>query len=280
MDLVIGCLDSLDARLALNRACMRTQTPWLNGAIEVTVAEVSLFRYGAGACFECGMSATMWERRSQRFSCGGLRATGPEARMPTTAVVASLAASYLVQEALYLLHAGRATEKEGLAYSAKVTLNLKPYETAVFALGQNPDCLAHEALEPIEMRSEAPDAVSVVDLLGWADSPGGIVELGFDLVTEMRCADCGACEPVRSPLGRCDDSLMRCPECGADSRSPDSVSWLDAEHPLSRTALSDLGVPDHQILCVNHAGVRRYYQLGGRPVWDGWRPRTKAECLV
>src|SRR4051812_41735325 len=43
MDLVIGCLDSLDARLALNRACQRTRTPWLNGAIEVMVGEVSLF---------------------------------------------------------------------------------------------------------------------------------------------------------------------------------------------------------------------------------------------
>src|SRR5205807_2319186 len=29
MDLVIGCLDSLDARLALNRACLRAGTPWL-----------------------------------------------------------------------------------------------------------------------------------------------------------------------------------------------------------------------------------------------------------
>ncbi len=273
MDLVIGCLDSLDARLALNRACLRAQTPWLNGAIEVTVAEVSLFRYGAGACFECGMSAPMWERRSQRYSCGGLRSSTPEFKMPTTAVVASLAAGYLVQEALFLLHAGGSSEKEGLEYSQKVTIDLKPYETALYTLPLNPDCMAHEAMDPVEIRAEPPSAATVHDLLGWAGSPEGIVELGFDLVTEMRCAGCGAREPYRMPLGRCEERLMRCPACGADSRSPETVTWLDTGHPLSRIPLADLCIPEHQILCVKNEGIRRYYQLGGAPIWEGWQPR-------
>ena len=280
MDLVIGCLDSLDARLALNRACLHTQTPWLNGAIEVTVAEVSLFRYSAGACFECGMSAEMWERRGLRYSCGGLRSSALEAKVPTTAVVASLAAGYLVQEALYLLHAGRSTDKEGLRYSQKITVSLKPYETAVYALTESPDCLAHEAMEPIETRSDLPDAAAVRDLLAWAGTPNGVVELGFDLAVAMRCGACGVREPCSLPLGRCEDRLMRCPACGADSRCLETVNWLDAGHPLSRVALADLCIPEHQILCVKNAGIRRYYQLGGRPVWDGWQPRSKTDCIV
>ena len=271
MDLVIGCLDSLDARLALNRACMRAQTPWLNGAIEVTVAEVSLFRNDSGACFECGMSAEMWERRSVRYSCSGLRSTAPEAKVPTTAVVASIAASYLVQEALTLLHAGgpkEAEEKEGLGWSRKITINLKPYETAIYTLSRSPDCLAHEAWEPIEIRRELPTEATAVDMLGWAGSPRAVVELGFDLVTEMRCAVCGAAEPYRMPVSLCEDRLMLCPNCGTDTRSLETVNWLDADHPLSRTVLAELGVPDHQVLCVKDAGIRRYYQLGGAPLWE------------
>ena len=280
MDLVIGCLDSLNARLALNRACLRAQTPWLNGAIEVTVAEVSLFKYGAGACFECGMSAPMWERRGQRYSCSGLRSSVPEAKAPTTAVVASLAAGYLVQEALTLLHAGKSSEKEGLEYSQKITINLKPYETAQYVLQVNADCMAHEALEPVEICSEPPGDVTVKNLLDWAGSPAGVVELGFDLIAEMCCADCGASEPCRLPLGRCAEERMLCPACGSDSRSAETVSWLDASHPLAQIPLADLCIPEHQIVCVKDERNRRYYQLGGSPLWEGWQPRGKMDCLV
>jgi adenylyltransferase/sulfurtransferase len=266
-DLVIGCLDSLDARLALNRACLRTRTPWLNGAIEVTVAEISLFQADRGACFECGMSAAMWERRAERFSCSGLRSDAPDPKMPTTAIAATLAAGYLVQEALSLIHAGGGTAKPGLAFSEKVTVNLQPYETAVYSLPSNPACLAHDAFGPIEERAEPPSAASAWDLLHWAGWPDGAVDLGFDLVTAMQCAECGGTEPVRQPLERCGESRTRCPRCGGESRYPETVSWLAAGHPLAREPLAALSVPEHQILCVKYAGERRCFQLGGGPIW-------------
>ena len=92
------------------------------------------------------MSAEMWERRNQRFSCSGLKSEAADAPMPTTAVTASLAASYPVQEALFLLHSGSAAEKEGLRFSQKLALQLKPYDFAVYSLPVNPDCLAHDAV--------------------------------------------------------------------------------------------------------------------------------------
>jgi len=268
LDVVIGCLDSLDARLALNRACWKTRTPWLNGGIEVTVAEVSLFQTGDGACFECSMSPEMWDRRSRRYSCGGLRSVAPESKMPTTAVMASIAAAYLVQEALFLLHSVGSPEKEGLHYSEKITVNIKPYDTAVYSLPRNAECIAHEVFEPVETRVETPAQASVRDLLNWAGAPDGVVELGFDLLLEMNCCACGAGEAIRRPLEQCGDSLVRCPGCGRETRWPETLNWLGAEDPLSRLPLAELGVPDYAILSVRDGELRRYIQIGGRSIWD------------
>jgi len=69
-DVIIGCLDSINARLALNTAALKAGTPWLNGGIEATFGEVALHT-ASSACFECGMTDTMWGRRNSRFSCGG-----------------------------------------------------------------------------------------------------------------------------------------------------------------------------------------------------------------
>jgi adenylyltransferase/sulfurtransferase len=264
-DLVIGCLDSLDARLALNRACLRAGTPWLNGGIEVTVAEVSLFGPEAGACFECGMSPEMWERRGSRFSCTGLQTNLPDAKMPTTAVMASLAAAYLAQEALCLLHSNGGPEKEGLSFSEKITVSVKPYETRTYTLQRNPECLAHEVCGPICMRTESAADTSALDMLAWAGCPNGVVELGFDLIVELVCVECSHREPYVRPLDSGDETLLYCAKCRRDSRHPETLSWLDAEHPLSRVPLAELCIPDHAVLAVKENDDRTYFQLGGQP---------------
>lgn len=268
MDLVIGCLDSLQARLALNRACRKMGVPWLNGAIEVSTAEVSLFGYDTGPCFECAMSPEMWERRSRRYSCTGLRSSAEEAPMPTTAIMASLVAGYLVQEALYLLHSDLTAEKEGLRFGQKLTIQTKPYELAVYNLPVNPDCLAHEVWHPIELVDHFLDTTTARALLYQAGQPEGVVELGFDLLTEMRCISCGRREAIFRPLDRCSDNLTYCSSCGCESRHPEMVNWLDAESEGADIPLPDIGFPPHSVICVKSEQGRRYFQLGGEFQFD------------
>ena len=104
--MVIGCLDSISARLAVNRACLHAGTPWLNGGIEDVFGEVTLHD-GSAACFECGMTASMWRRRNSRFSCGGQRTGAPTDRVPTTATMASIVADFHDGESLLLIHEQR-----------------------------------------------------------------------------------------------------------------------------------------------------------------------------
>ena len=307
-DVVIGCLDSLNARLALNRACIRAGVPWINVGIEASVAEIALFESrdneenpseeslskeskknlskenAAGACFECAMSETMWERRNQRFSCGGLRSELPEDIVPTTATVASLAAAYAVNEALSLLHGRkekkkrRKGEKEnsfkessfplhsssfGLAFSQKLYLSVAPYSMQTVDLPRNPDCLAHETWEPIIVLPQKAEEITVSQLLREAGMPEGVVELGFDLLTTMRCLHCERQEVIGKPLETCSLALHHCPHCGVDSRQPETVAWLDGRSAYADQPLSQLGIPQHQILAIKEDNGRRYMQISG-----------------
>lgn len=261
MDVVIGCLDSLQARLAVNRACIKVGTPWLNGGIEATHAEISLI--ADAACFECGMSDEMWESRNRRYSCAGLRSENNEAKVPTTAVIASLAAGYLVNETLLLLHADSMNEKSGMQSGQKLTFQLKPYHFSIYDQPRNPDCLAHEHWNSIQNMAVSPRDLSVNDLLEKSKIADGVMELGFDLIWNRRCISCGYYEETFKPLEKCDVSLLECPSCGSPDCQPEILNWIDSQHPLSQRMLSELSIPDFQIVSIKNETERRYFQLGG-----------------
>ncbi len=263
MDVVIGCLDSLQARLALNRVCYRVGVPWINGGIEVTVAEVSLFQADKGACFECSMSSSMWEQHHERFSCGGLRADVEEAKQPTTAVVASIVAGYMVNEAVALLHTDAESPKTGLEFGQKMILLLKPYRFDIYGLPVDSNCLAHDRWEPIETIPLSPSALTTAQLLEHLEEPTGTLELGFDLLTVMRCVECGAEERLLQPLEKTGVEESECPLCRKRSRYPETTTWIDNESEWAQTLLSELGVSDYQIVCVKGESGVRYVQLTG-----------------
>jgi adenylyltransferase/sulfurtransferase len=273
MDVVLGCLDSVQARLALNRLCRRAGVPWINGGIEATVAEVSLFGAGSGACYECGMSAEMWEQRNRRYACGGLRAEEVEQKMPTTAVVASAVAAFMVNEALLLLHAQDGQTKEGLALSQKLFLTLKPYHFGVYDLPENGACLAHEPWEPVAMSAHSPESATPRRLLDSVGEPNGALELGFDLLTEMRCMECDAVETILRPLDRCGMELTLCPRCHTRSRQPEAVDWLDIEGPYADVSLGRMGVPQAAVVGIHGENTRRFLQLRG-----GVRPNERRKA--
>ena len=291
MDVVIGCLDSINARLALNRACNRAGVPWINTGIEATLAEIALFASrdtaAPEACFECAMSETLWERRNQRFSCGGLRADLPENTVPTTAVVASLAAAYAVNEAMLLLHGRKGTEEKtqltieepaplnsqlstlnsGLAFSQKLYLTVAPYGLQTVTLPRNVSCLAHELWEPVTVLEAAAAELGVAELLAQAGMPEGVVELGFDLLTEMQCLNCGRSETILQPVETCSLALNHCPNCDTPARQPQTVSWLDKDSAWARYSLAALRIPEHQILAIKQEDARHYVQISGE--YDG-----------
>ncbi len=265
-DIVIGCLDSINARLALNRLCLRAGTPWINGGMELSFGEITLHSSN-GACYECGMTDSMWNRRNQRFSCSGQRNSGkyPADAVPTTATVASIVAGYMVNEALLTIHCSDASlsTKPGLEPGQKLLVSLDPYETRTANLTRNSQCIAHEEWSPVILTKSSPSDVSAADIVAQYGEPDDVVELGYDLLTSMTCVSCGSSEIIYMPIEKSDELLTICQDCKSPTRQPAAVSWIDPSSNLGIVSLIELKIVSQQVLALNGSKGRRYFQLTG-----------------
>jgi hypothetical protein len=192
-----------------------------------------------------------------------LRSEAEEAKMPTTAIVASIVAGYLVNETLFLLHRTPEQPKAGLLPSQKLIYLLKPYRLDIYTLPANPHCLAHEVWEPILTLPQSPQTLTTQDLLTLLEAQDGTLELDFDLLTEVICVECGAKEEIFRPLEKCPASLSLCPACGKSTRQPETITWLDSASEFAALPLARLGVPEYGVLRIKSATGEQFVQLSG-----------------
>ena len=263
-DLVFGCLDSVNARWALNRKRRLAGVEWIDGGISDFHGQVTRYTPGAAACYECTFTAATYERFNRRYSCPyGLLNRQAEAAVPTTAVAASLVAALQVQEALYTLHG---MSGSGLQPGQRLSVFLKPYRLLVDTLPVNLDCLAHEALpEEIAVLAGPSPSQPLRDwilaarrLLPDADR----VDLPFELVVEFVCARCGARQSVLRPRQKVFQDEARCPECG-EMRSPATASQVTIDSVLAELSLQELGLPPREILAFHAQDQIVYLQIEG-----------------
>ncbi|MCH8857110.1 MAG: HesA/MoeB/ThiF family protein, partial [Proteobacteria bacterium] len=105
MDVVIGCLDSREARLTVNNACWLAGIPWVDGAIQELFGEVRVFVPGQGACYACTLTDADWTILREARPCSGLAlANVLEGKVPTTPTIASIIGAIEAQEALKIIH--------------------------------------------------------------------------------------------------------------------------------------------------------------------------------
>lgn len=257
-DLVIGCLDNREARLWVNRACWKTNTPWIDGGIEEINGVVKVFIPPDGPCYECGMTENDYRLINLRYSCPQLRREELTAgKVPTTPTSASVIGGLQVQEALKLLHnlpvdAGHALVWNGLANNF--------YKTAY---QRREDCLSHETYPtPIEFPLSARESTAH-DLFTAArrtpigraseaehDLPPLTLHLDRDLVLSFDCS-CGHTRSVMKPHMLVSESEAQCPRCHEFDR-PNMTHSINANSPLAKEPLSSLGIPQYDIVRVTN----------------------------
>jgi adenylyltransferase/sulfurtransferase len=257
-DVVLGCLDSIDARLALNRICQMVGVPWVNGGIGVTEGEVSYFDPDQGACFECTMTESMWEQRNQRYSCGWLRSLIQEQKVPTTATIASIVAALMVNQAFLILHDDK---KSGLGPSQRLFVCLKPYSLNVASIPKNPECYAHDHMGQMAPLGRAPHEITADEILQLVGSPeSSYLEIMFDIATKLTCPNCRAEEYLLLPTKSLDLTVLPCKRCGSE-RKLFSTGFIEGGSELARRKLSDLSIPKKHIVAAHSSGNRKYFLL-------------------
>ena len=259
---VLAGLDSREARLAVNRACIRVGKPFFDGAIEGIDGIARSFQGANGPCYECTMSARDWELVAKRRTCSLLsREEIAQGHTPTTPTASSVTAALQVQQALKHLHGLDAQFGSGLLF------NGMSFEANPVAYQRNPDCYAHEPATRIKRMPWGAHATSVGDAIVAATEllDGAVVlELRHDLMWERRCL-CGMVDSPRLPLGQLGKGAALCSRCARE------CEW-DARSTIGRgeaddVMLSELGIAPYDI--VRFRSGRNYLDC----VLDADRPK-------
>jgi molybdopterin/thiamine biosynthesis adenylyltransferase len=256
MDVVLGGLDSIGARLALNQMCWQAGVPWIDGALDHLSGTMRIFVPPDHACYECNLTPQDYQRLNARYSCGLLPREGLAlAGVPTSPTMAAMVGAWQVQEAVKWLHgrqvaAGEAISCYGLTHSFhRVRLNRRQ------------DCPAHERLERIVPLADATHRSTVGQVLALLRHTLGtevVIELDRELVWALSCARCGTRTERPRPLFALDRGAVRCPRCDAQ-QDLHLTHQIDGRNGWRDLRLDELGVPPLHVLVARESGGERQW---------------------
>lgn len=264
-DIVLGCMDNIEARLALGRLCRDAGVVYVDGGMDASGGQVSLLDPHDGACFECGMTARMWERVAERQSCLRM-GSGEDADtvpMAATAVMASAIGALQAQEAVRWLLRGTGRTPAPLQPGQKVCLQSAPYGMFVVSAAVSSECEAHHRSAPAYVFECGPADVTVLQLLDAFDAD--TLALPWDVVTRLECVGCCTDECVL-PLHSMTKKQMQCPQCGR-LRLPEMQSTVARTETSAHCTLMALGVPRLAVLDLI------------RTLWNGESERIRVELV-
>ena len=151
MDVVLGCLDSLIARLLINRLCFRAGKTWIDGGIGDLEGEVNGYRANVN-CYECALTKDEENDLKTRMSCAGItRDNESFGRVATTPVIASIVAAIQVQEAMKIIHEQTLNKTDFTPLIGKMFHydGMHPVAEIYDAAMYKDDCLSHEQWQNI-----------------------------------------------------------------------------------------------------------------------------------
>ncbi|MEX2144439.1 MAG: ThiF family adenylyltransferase [Anaerolineales bacterium] len=260
MDVIIGCLDNREARLAVNRFAYWMKKPWVDGAIQELLGLVRVFVPGDGACFECTLTEQARRDLALRYSCPLLaRQNILLGKVPTTPTIASIIGAMQAQEALKLIHdlpvePGKVTHFNGYTNHVHTTAYLP-----------DADCESHwiyGEVNELPLRAESSTLREMLDLVQADLGDNAVLELDQELVLSLNCMNCNTSEQVLKPLAQVTFEAGHCPNCG-QMREVNLTHTIHGDEDFADRTLLSVGVPSLHILRATNGSEFRFYELTG-----------------
>ncbi len=276
MDVVVGCLDNIEARFRLNRDCRKMGRPWIDAGIGSLNGYVKAFGSSKGPCYECSFSYKDYRRLPQTRPCNAIAdRMESEGKIPTTPTIASIVAGVQAQEALKLLDFDRWDGRTLLG--RHFTFDGTVGDTSIDGLPERDSCPAHEGLETeliVELHDATAGGTTASQLLGEARSrlgPTATVALNFELAVEMSCPKCRQVKSLLTPVRKLQPRHLIC-VCGwkcdyeSDLKTTHTIDddFMSSSADLSAHTLARLKVPALDILeAQGPHGAALYLELTG-----------------
>jgi adenylyltransferase/sulfurtransferase len=260
MDVVIGCLDNREARLAVNRFCYWMNKPWVDGAIQEWLGLARVFVPGQGACYECTLTEQARRELSLRYSCPLLARTDILlGKVPTTPTIASLIGAMEAQEALKLIH--------GLPVEAGKVIHYNGSTNDMYTSAYLPraDCESHWTygdVAELPLRSGQATLAEMLRLARADLGPEAVLDLDQELIVALECRTCHTVDRILRPLSEVSLRAAHCPSCG-QLRETHMIHRITGEEDFLDHTLASVGVPPLHILRAHNSLEYRFYELTG-----------------
>lgn len=261
MDVVIGCLDNREARLAINIACWHLGKPWIDGAIQELLGLARVFWPNKGACYECTLTDEDYKIMSVRESCQHLAHRNIiEGKVPTTPTISSIIAAIQTQEALKLLHNMPIDSGQALVFNG-LNNDIFPMQYT-----EKKDCLSHQLFDEItELKGVTAQHTTLAELLSIArEVLGEGVALQIPrFIIELTCSNCAIEQQIMRSAWTLTSEDAYCPNCGRSMNKIETERIKGDESFLNLT-LSEVGIPALGIVqAVTEEQKSAYFELTG-----------------
>ncbi|MCP5008003.1 MAG: HesA/MoeB/ThiF family protein [Planctomycetes bacterium] len=277
MDVVLGCLDNVETRFAINRQCWLAGTPWIDSGIYELGGHVSVFVPPEPPCYQCAATEQQLSAARKRYSCDDFkRAAVNEGKMPTVQVTSSLVSAIQVQEAIKLLCGQRVFSGRKIYFQGI----LNDFDIMRFPV--NSDCTGHVTYPDITS-IPLTHSITLREFLEYISSDeysgsGACLDFRADrtFIISVMCR-CGNVRlEMNKPSFRIYDTDTICKDCDQTTQHS-IVNNIDSPHKknigqyfsltnsqvkLLNMRLSELGIPNSHIVAVYDVkGNYKYYQL-------------------
>lgn len=266
-DVVLGCLDNVETRFAINQNCRLVSKPWIDAGISELAGNIKVFGAGEGPCYQCFSTLEEQKAARVRYSCEEFKKRlFEEKRMPTVQISSAIVSALQVQEAIKLILGKQALTGQKLFFQG-VNGSFE-----LIRLREDPNCIAHASYDqvietPLSSSATAREFLDCVRRDG-RSGPKAVLELGRPFLRGITCGHCGHRTAFNKPAFRLYQDEVRCENCSKEVNRNNFEFVLeltaDSEDELLDLTLEELGVPRLHILSVRDGdGGYQYYELSG-----------------
>lgn len=243
LDIVLGCLDNIEARLAVNRACLLTGKPYLDAGIRELAGSIYLFQPPFSSCFSCATTKREREGANARYdSCfQTLRRGYAQGKLATVQVTSAIIAAMQVEHALKWLHGRLHLNGVRIQYDGS---SATPYFDATTILPR-PHCEC-QALQPLPAFLRLAGGTRTTTLRGLlralheAGIEEPVVKFPNSFVPGVECSHCGEYTEIMRPLHRLKSDELQCRHCRrAGDREGLQLHYLSDSLDLAEAGINE-----------------------------------------
>lgn len=269
-DVLLACLDSLEARRVVNQAAWRLGLPWIDAGISAQgglFARVTVYVPGRQSpCIECAWSDVDYDRLEQSHPCQGGGAHAPPTDAPAS--LGALAASLQAIECRKVLDG----DFERALVGRQVLVDALHHRQQVTLFRHNPNCrFDHEtwSIRPLDRGAAGTTLRQVLDDAALDLSGAGLGVEGRPFVRAVQCAGCGGTRQVLHLAGRLPKRGTWCSRCGQGMQPvgfemSDRLGLGGLDRKVLKQPLARLGLRDGDVFSIQFGDRERIQWEVGR----------------